>query len=167
MLILTGARQAGKSTLLREESPFSGWRYRTMDNFDTLEQAEADPGALWAGTDRLILDEVQKSPSLLSAVKEVMDKSRRKIRFALSGSQNLLLMQKVTESLAGRAVHATLLPMTWGERSSLVPSRILEKLFAGEFPEEGRMERGREATPDILLRGFSRLLRLFPALWWF
>lgn len=158
ILILAGARQVGKSTLLREEEPFSGWNYRTMDNYDTLEQAKRDPAALWAGTDRLVLDEVQKSPSLLSAVKEAVDRSRRKIRFVLSGSQNLLLMQRVTESLAGRAVYASLLPMTWGERTSRPPSRLIEKLFAGEFPEEGPRGKGEEATQDILLRGLFPLL---------
>ena len=114
VVILTGARQVGKSTLLKHEDPFSRWRYLTLDNYDILGQANSDPNALWAGTDRVIIDEVQKSTTLLSAVKEAVDQSGKKIRFILSGSANIALMQRVTESLAGRAVHMTLLPLTWG-----------------------------------------------------
>ncbi len=59
-VVLTGARQVGKSTLLPNAEPFRNWRYHSMDEFDVLDQARQDPEALWAGTDRVILDEVQK-----------------------------------------------------------------------------------------------------------
>lgn len=154
VVILSGARQVGKSTLLTEEEPFSRWRYLTLDNFDTLTQANRDPEALWAGTDRLVLDEVQKSPSLLSAVKETVDRHRRKIRFVLSGSANLLLMQHATESLAGRAVHATLYPMSWGEWARCSPSGLLDTLLAGKFPEDGPIDGPEESTGELMVRGF-------------
>lgn len=78
VLVLTGARQVGKSTLLRNETPFRDWRFLSMDDFDVLRQAHQQPEALWAGTDRIILDEVQKAPDLLAAVKQVVDRSREK-----------------------------------------------------------------------------------------
>lgn len=85
VVVLTGARQVGKSTLLRHEPPFSGWRYISLDDFDALHQSKHDPSSLWSGTDQVVLDEVQKSPSLLEAVKIAVDHNRDKTRFVLSG----------------------------------------------------------------------------------
>jgi predicted AAA+ superfamily ATPase len=154
VVVLTGARQVGKSTLLREEKPFSQWRYVSLDDFDALHQAERDPTALWAGADRVVLDEVQKSPTLLSAVKRAVDQRKRKIRFILSGSANLLLMQKVSESLAGRAVHFTLFPMTRGEFHEQPAPALLNRLFKGKFPAEERIEESEEGLTDLMIRGF-------------
>ena len=112
VVVVTGPRQTGKSTLLQHEEPFSRWRYITLDDFDALRQAERDPGTLWAGADKIVLDEVQKSPALLSAVKRSVDQKRSAVSFVLSGSANLLLMGQVSESLSGRAVYFTLYPMT-------------------------------------------------------
>ena len=154
VVVLSGARQVGKSTLLREADPFSGWRSATLDNDDTRERADKDPESLWAGTGQIVIDEVQRSPSLLSAVKEAVDRRNRSIRFALSGSANLLLMQTVAESLAGRAVYLNQLPMTYGERASRPPSGLLDTLFSGQFPEEGPVDPPGETTAELMLRGF-------------
>lgn len=155
VVILTGARQVGKSTLLQEESPFSDWRYLTLDNYDTLGQAERDPEALWAGTNHVVLDEVQKSPSLLSTVKQAVDQRRRKTRFILSGSANLSLLQNVSESLAGRTVYLNLFPMTWGEISGRSRSYLLETLFSGSLPAEGQFGEKQEFTSDDMIQGVS------------
>jgi hypothetical protein len=154
VIVLLGARQAGKSTLLSEESPFRGWRYVSLDDFDSLAQSERDPAALWAGTERVVVDEVQKSPALLPAVKQAVDRSRRRFRFALSGSSSLVLMQKVTESLAGRAVSFTLQPMCMGEELGGRPSRILEDLMNGRFPKERGVDPPAKPVEDLMLRGF-------------
>ena len=115
VIVLTGARQVGKSTLLRQAEPFKQWRYQTLDDFDTLRQATENPAALWAGAAAVVLDEVQKAPQLFPAVKKAVDERPGRLRFVLSGSANLLLMQQVSESLAGRAVYFILNPMTLGE----------------------------------------------------
>jgi predicted AAA+ superfamily ATPase len=65
VIVLTGARQVGKSTLLLNAEPFRSWRFHTLDDFGTLEQAKSNPESLWAGTHQIILDEVQKAPELL------------------------------------------------------------------------------------------------------
>jgi len=140
IVVLTGARQVGKSTLLKQESPFADWRYITLDDFDVLSQARSDPASLWAGTDYVVLDEVQKSTKLLDAVKVAVDSNYGKYRFILSGSANILLMKKVSESLAGRAVYFTLNPMTIGEIDNLPPINLLETLFKGEMPREKKIE---------------------------
>jgi hypothetical protein len=76
-----------------------------MDDFDTLAQAQNHPEALWAGTDKIVLDEVQKAPELLPVIKQAVDNQPGRFRFILSGSANLLLMRQVSESLAGRAIY--------------------------------------------------------------
>lgn len=152
--VLTGARQVGKSTLLREEKPFSGWRYLSLDKFDVQNQAEKSPEDLWAGVDQIVLDEVQRSPRLLSAIKQTVDKKHRKVRFVLSGSANLLLMQKVSETLAGRAVYFTLLPMTTGEVSGNPLSESVLSVLQGKWPREAVVKVEREDVIDQMLRGF-------------
>jgi predicted AAA+ superfamily ATPase len=154
VVTLTGARQVGKSTLLQREKPFSQWRYLSLDDFDVLRQAEREPADLWAGADRVVLDEVQKAPALLSAVKQAVDRRHRKIRFVLSGSANLLLMQKVSETLAGRAVYFTLFPMTLGEMRGHPSSGLLSGLFNGEFPPDQLVKEAEESPMDHMLRGF-------------
>lgn len=83
IIVLTGARQVGKSTLLRHAEPFASWQYYTLDDFDVLQQAERDPRALWAGSSMIVLDEVQKVPALLPAIKRAVDQANGKLRFVL------------------------------------------------------------------------------------
>ena len=153
IIVLTGARQVGKSTLLLNSEPFRDWRYHSLDDFDVLAQARRDPDALWAGTDRVILDEVQKAPELLTAVKRVVDRDPRKYRFVLSGSTNLLLMKQVSESLAGRAVYFILDPLALGEIHQSQPTELLTHLLAGDFPAESRLEQTPDDPTEILMRG--------------
>lgn len=151
--ILTGARQVGKSTLLRNAEPFRNWRYHSLDDFDVLAQARRDPQALWAGAETIILDEVQKAPELLSAVKRAVDEHPGRYRFVLSGSANLLLMKQVSESLAGRAVYLVLAPMSLGEIHAVPPPDLLKRLLEGDFPQEGRLPQPPPDVSEILLRG--------------
>jgi hypothetical protein len=153
VVILTGARQVGKSTLLFNASPFKDWRFHSMDDYDTLRQARQGPEALWAGSNQVVLDEVQKAPELLSAIKQVVDRHPGQYRFMLSGSANLLLMKQVSESLAGRAVYFVLDPMTRGETLSAPIPEILSQALAADWPREGEVP---ELPPDLtslILRG--------------
>jgi uncharacterized protein len=153
VIVLTGARQVGKSTLLLNAEPFRSWRYQSMDDFDVLAQAERNPEALWAGTDRVILDEVQKSPGLLTAVKKTVDRNPGKYCFVLSGSTNLLLMKQVSESLAGRAVYFILDPMALGEIHQSKPADILARLLDGDFLNETSLSQAPSDPTEILMRG--------------
>ncbi|HEX6938253.1 MAG TPA: ATP-binding protein [Longimicrobiales bacterium] len=116
--VVTGARQTGKSTLV---SKLLGddRLYLTLDDYDVLAQAADAPDQLVRRAPRLTLDEVQRSPDLLLAVKRAVDQDRRAGRFLLTGSANLLLMRNVSESLAGRAVYLTLWPLTRREQLGL------------------------------------------------
>ena len=115
-VMLTGPRQAGKTTLLRHALA-SSHRYVSLDAPDAREAAVTDPrGFLAAYPAPVILDEVQNAPALLSYVKERIDAHRgARGQWVLSGSQNLLLAAGVTESLAGRVALLRLLPLSLRE----------------------------------------------------
>lgn len=153
IVVLTGARQVGKSTLLRNEEPFREWRYYTFDDLDTLDQARRDPASLWAGSDQIILDEVQRVPDVLLAVKKAVDDSPQRYRFVLSGSANLLLMQRVSESLAGRAVYFVLHPLALGEAQRQSPPTLLADLLGGRWPDERTAENTEIDIFALLQRG--------------
>lgn len=114
--VVTGARQTGKSTLVRKVADLGDRRYLTLDDFDIRARAEEAPDALVRDRRELTLDEVQRSPALMHAVKRSVDDDRRPGRFVLTGSANLLLMETISETLAGRAVYLTLWPLSRRER---------------------------------------------------
>jgi predicted AAA+ superfamily ATPase len=117
VVVLLGARQTGKTTLVRTHPTLANRPYLTLDDLDVRLQAEADPEALVARAPVLVLDEVQRAKDLLIAIKRAVDRDRprRPGRFVLTGSANLLMLKRIGESLAGRAVYVTLWPLTQGE----------------------------------------------------
>ena len=127
-VVVSGARQAGKSTLAQELTP-GRRRFVTLDDLDALDAARRDPEVLLGGDEPLTIDEVQREPSLLHAVKLAIDRQRRPGQFLLTGSANLLLMRRVSESLAGRASYLTLWPMTRREQLRLGRAGIWDELL--------------------------------------
>jgi len=109
VVVVSGARQTGKSTLVET---LTGRRYVTLDDLDDLDRAQREPDALLRGSDPITIDEVQRAPKLLHAIKRAVDRRRTPGRFVLTGSVDLRLMKAVSESLAGRVVHLGLRPMT-------------------------------------------------------
>jgi uncharacterized protein len=128
-VVVTGARQTGKSTLV-ERLVAGRRRVATLDDYDTLAQARREPDVLLAGRDPITIDEVQRAPELLHAVKRAIDTNRKAGRFLLTGSANLLMMDRVAESPAGRASYLTLWPMTRREQLGLGSSGRWEELIA-------------------------------------
>jgi predicted AAA+ superfamily ATPase len=114
-VIVMGARQTGKSTLVQDLVP-AGRRYLSLDELDIVDLARRDPEAVVGGVEPVTIDEVQREPDLLHAIKRAIDRRRRPGQFLLTGSANLLLMRRVAESLAGRASYLTLWPMTRQEQ---------------------------------------------------
>lgn len=127
--VVTGARQTGKTTLVRDLTPGGDRPYFTLDDLDVLEQASEAPDDLVARAERLTLDEVQRAPQLLLAVKRAVDRRRRAGQFLLTGSANLLLMHHVSETLAGRATYLTLWPMTRREQLGMGRAGIWQELL--------------------------------------
>jgi hypothetical protein len=128
VVVVSGARQTGKSTLVRDLA--AGDRlYLTLDDLDVLEQAQTAPDDLVSRARKLTLDEVQREPDLLLAVKRAVDQHRQRGRFWLTGSANLLLMRTVSETLAGRASYLTLWPMTRREQLGQGRAGIWDELL--------------------------------------
>ena len=150
VVVLTGARQTGKTTLaqaLPQKRSFV-----SLDDLGVLGQAQTDPDSLLAFRP-VTVDEVQRAPELLLPIKRQVDRQRKAGDFLLTGSANLLLMGKVAESLAGRAVYLELppfCPAEWRERpGGLAP---LDRLFETDFAlDEWPQEEG--DWPGWLLRG--------------
>jgi uncharacterized protein len=136
-VVVTGARQTGKSTLAEHLTPGTR-RYATLDDLDILDAARRDPEALVGGPGAVTLDEVQREPEVLRAVKRAIDRDRKPGRFLLTGSANLLLMRQVSESLAGRASYLTLWPMTRREQQGLGRCGRWEELL--DTPDSGWLE---------------------------
>lgn len=148
VVVLTGARQTGKSTLAQalpasasaatsgrgarsaSRAPTAPRRYVTLDDMDVLDAAQRNPDLLVGGTDPVTIDEIQRAPDLLSAVKRAVDRSRTPGRFLLTGSANLDLMRGVSESLAGRATALGLWPMTRREQLGLGTCGLWEHLVS-------------------------------------
>jgi len=118
VVAVVGARQTGKSTLAGR-IPEDDRLYVTLDDVDARDQAERTPHELLSRAPRMTVDEVQRAPDLLLAIKQEVDRNRAVGRFLLTGSANLLLMRRVSESLAGRAVYLTLWPLTSAEQAGL------------------------------------------------
>ena len=136
-VVVTGARQTGKSTLAKDTGP-EPRRFVSLDDFDLMAAARHDPQLLVGGDEPVTLDEVQRAPDLLSAVKIEIDRARRPGRFLLTGSANLLLMRRISESLAGRASYLNLWPMTRREQMGMGQCGIWDALLTrpnAEWPD--------------------------------
>jgi predicted AAA+ superfamily ATPase len=155
--VITGARQTGKSTLVRT-SPAAGQRtYLSLDDLGVRDRARSDPDTLLRSASPITIDEVQREPDLLLAIKRAVDENRERGRFLLTGSANLLLLQSVTESLAGRAAYMTLWPLTRREQLGLgsagIWSELLETEPAAWLDLIGAQVAPRESWIDLALRG--------------
>jgi uncharacterized protein len=155
VVVVTGLRQAGKTTLLATDPAFAGRRYLTLDDLATLEAAERDPEALIAGDEPVTVDEVQRSPGLLLAVKRAVDRRREPGRFLLSGSANLALLGGVSESLAGRALYLTLHPFTRRERlgRTAEPPFLVRFLAEPKLPVSSAEAGAEPLSADEILAG--------------
>ena len=121
--VISGLRQSGKSTFLAHEPGVAEGRlYCTLDEFDTLEEAQSEPRAFLNKAPAMAVDEAQRLPELFLPLKRAVDQDRRAGRFVLTGSANLLLLKRVADSLAGRAVYAVMHPMSRRELLGLLDS---------------------------------------------
>jgi predicted AAA+ superfamily ATPase len=135
IVTLTGPRQSGKSTLLKSILP--DYRYVSMEDPDNRLFANDDPrGFLKTYPDKTIIDEVQRVPDLFSYLQTHVDTENRKGMYYLAGSQNFLLMQSISQSLAGRTAILKLLPFSHGEmkKAGILPTSIQNEIFQGGYP---------------------------------
>ncbi|OGB88586.1 MAG: hypothetical protein A3H39_06410 [candidate division NC10 bacterium RIFCSPLOWO2_02_FULL_66_22] len=131
VVLVTGARQVGKSTLAQAVAQ-GDWpaRYLTLDDRAVLDAALKDPDGFIAGTPTpLVLDEVQRAPDLLRAIKLTVDRNRKPGQYLLTGSANLMTLRTVSESLAGRLALHELHPFSWSELARAKPPTTLRDIF--------------------------------------
>lgn len=135
-VVLTGARQVGKTTVARAIGERLGGAYLSLDDISVRSQALRDPQGLVSGRKGLlIIDEVQLAPELMRAIKLVVDHEKKPGQFLLTGSANLLAMRSVGETLAGRSAWLELPPLLWSELAGQAPPRVLEQAFDASSAE--------------------------------
>ncbi len=178
VLTITGPRQSGKTTLARHV--FSDYQYISLEEPDNAKMAREDPrGFLGQYAENLIIDEAQKAPKLFSYIQTIVDTEDRPGRFILTGSHNFLLMESITQSLAGRCAIFHLLPFSKTELKGSKPLDIDhmdslkalsrekkagdldEMLFKGFYPRiHDRHLEPQEWLQDYLLSYIERDVRL-------
>ena len=151
VLLLSGPRQSGKTTLAHDlESDQT--EYRTLDDGTLREAAENDPqGFIKRNTKTLIIDEVQRIPSLLPAIKKAVDEDTRPGQYLLTGSANIQSIPTIKESLAGRIAKIRLRPLTQGEMREIAP-RFIDSAFKQSFLHS-HAHYDRDALLEIAFRG--------------
>lgn len=156
VVLLAGPRQAGKTTLVRQMSG-AGMRYLTLDDELTLMSARDDPVGMIRSLDRAVIDEIQRAPQLLLAIKKSVDEDRRPGRFLLTGSANLMAVPKVADSLAGRMETLLLLPLSQGEIEGQT-ANWLDRVFAGQIPTPKTLANGNNLVEKVLKGGYPEVI---------
>lgn len=154
VVFIAGARQTGKSTLAQEIARSAHRaRYVTLDDLGVLAAARRDPEGFLAGFDGpLVLDEVQRVPTLLLALKAEVDRRRSPGRFLLTGSANVLALPKVADTLVGRMEVCTLWPLSQGELAG-VHEGFVDAVFSDLPPAAPARMAARDDLVDRVLRG--------------
>jgi uncharacterized protein len=134
VVLLTGARQTGKTTLIKEIGQDASYTYVTFDDLRFLSAAKHDPIGFIAGLQKpVILDEVQRVPEIFLAIKHDVDEHRVAGRYALTGSASPLLIPRLGDSLAGRMEIFELFPLSQGELLGRVEV-FIDRAFNGQVP---------------------------------
>ena len=155
VVLLCGPRQAGKTTLARQVAG-DGLPFVTLDDATALDAASTDPVGFVRNLDRAVIDEVQRAPSLILALKTAVDADPRPGRFLLTGSANLMTLPRVADSLAGRMAIIRLLPLAQAEVRNRHPS-FLDRVFAGETPQSATTVVGDDLVETVFAGGIPRL----------
>lgn len=154
VVLLNGARQTGKSTLVKtivaKEHPA---RYLTLDDISILAAARHDPTGFLAGLGGpVVLDEIQRAPELFVAIKAEVDRKREPGRFLLTGSANVLMLPRLSESLAGRMEILNLWPISQGELAG-TKEGFVDAVFDESVRFSWSSELDRAALLDKIIRG--------------
>ena len=156
VVLIVGPRRVGKTTLARRMAE-AGRTYLTLDDQTALDAAHSDPAGFIRGLDRAIVDEFQRAPELLLAIKKTVDEDYRPGRFLLTGSANVMTLPRVADSLAGRIETLRMLPLARAEIEGTAPT-FLERLFGGELQGLGEATVGDELVRIALAGGFPEAI---------
>ena len=156
VVLIVGPRRAGKTTLVRKMGEACR-DYITLDDQTVFDAAQSDPVGFIRGLDRAIIDEIQRVPSLLLAIKKAVDEDYRPGRFLLTGSANLMTLPRVADSLAGRIEVIRMLPLARAEIEGKAPT-FLERVFAGKLQVDRDVAVGDDLIRLVLLGGFPEMI---------
>lgn len=159
VVLIHGARQTGKSTLVKSlaENEYPA-KYLTFDDTGILSAAQSNPQDFISGyNDNLVIDEVQRVPEIFLAIKSLVDKKRKAGKFILTGSANVLLLPKVSESLAGRMEILNLFPLSQSEINNS-DYNFIDKLFESNFKPDSITRKKNNIVNRALTGGFPEML---------
>lgn len=156
VVLLAGPRQAGKTTLAKKVASERA-TFLTLDDPSVLSAAKDDPVGFVRGLDRATIDEVQRAPELILAIKRSVDEDQRPGRFLLTGSANLLTIPKVADSLAGRMAIVDLLPLSISEIQKR-QSHFLEEAFRGRASKPKDLILGEDLVTAVLAGGYPEVV---------
>lgn len=158
VVLIHGSRQSGKTTLARALGERRGYGYLSFDDEVVRSAAEADPtGFVDDLPARVILDEVQRVPAIFTTLKSTIDRRREAGRFILTGSANVLLLPRLSDSLAGRMEILRLHPLAQCEFARRAP-RFIDTLFGGGFKTRTTRRLGGELVERIVAGGYPAAL---------
>ncbi|MBE0472126.1 MAG: ATP-binding protein [Methyloprofundus sp.] len=160
VVLIAGPRQSGKTTLVRQIANHQGLRYLTLDDQLTLLAAKQDPVGLIRSLDRVVIDEIQRAPELLLAIKKSVDEDRRPGRFLLTGSANIMMLPTVADSLAGRMETLSLFPLSQSEITSrpLTHLNWIDAIFDNKILQNDTPALGDDLIERVLKGGFPEAL---------
>ncbi len=156
VVLICGPRQSGKTTLAQQVAG-ADMPFVTLDDATALDAAATDPVGFLRGFERAVIDEVQRAPGLILAIKAAVDSDPRPGRFLLTGSANLMTLPRVADSLAGRMSIVRLLPLARAEVHGVRPS-FLERAFVSEPPNVTTPIVGDDLVETVLAGGYPEAL---------
>ena len=160
IVAIVGPRQAGKTTLARRIAAGDGRRFVSLDDESWLRFAKADPTGFVNRLQTAAIDEIQRAPNLVLALKRSVDEDQRPGRFLITGSVDLFKSMIVPDSLAGRVSVVELLPFSQAEIRGLKPPTLLTRAFAGDFPAFSQIGGlGQDLDRLILTGGYPQAVR--------
>ena len=163
VVLLQGPRQCGKTTLARSIGEPAGLGYLSFDDDNMVRAAHADPMGFVTGLPhKMVLDEIQRVPEIFSTIKLLVDRDRQPGRFLLTGSANVLLLPKLSDSLAGRMEVIRLHPLAQAELHQQ-PSFFIDQLFNADFKVVSSPRMGLTLAELIVAGGFPAALTRQPS----
>lgn len=164
VVAIVGPRQSGKTTLARRIAADDGRPFITLDDDQHRRFAADDPIGLVRGNPTAVIDEIQRAPALILAIKQAVDEDPRPGRYLITGSVDLFRAAISPDSLAGRIETAELLPFSQAEIARTGAPSFLDRAFAGDFPNLAAAGGNIDLIQRVLAGGFPEALtRLMPA----